>query len=112
MRLSTPPKSCLFAMCICLLSVQMAAAQDETSHHGKHSKLLQLLKALRPDEQARYREARKRALQNADVRAAEERRRKASAEYHELLDREMLRADPSLKPIIEKVAELRKQVDQ
>ena len=84
----------------------VSPAQDAEPRHGKHHKISEWLSALSTDEQAKFRAAHKQALQNPEVRAAAERRKQANAEYHDLLHREMLRIDPSLKPLLEKLSEL------
>jgi predicted DNA-binding transcriptional regulator YafY len=84
---------------------------QEADKQARHHKLWEALNALSPDDHARLRTARKQALENPEVRAADERRKKADAEYRELLDREMLRIDPSLKPLLDSLGDLRKRAD-
>ena len=83
----------------------VSPAQDTEPKHGKHHKMSEWLSALSSDEQAKLRAAHKQALQNPEVRAAAERRKQANAEYHDQLNREMLRIDPSLKPLLDKLYE-------
>jgi hypothetical protein len=92
-------------------AVSLIRAGDEKDGHNKHHKLWELLGSLSGDEQAKFRAARKQAMENPEVMAAHERRKKADAEYRELLDREMLRIDPSLKSLIEKTSQLRQHAD-
>jgi hypothetical protein len=92
-------------------SAPITYGQDDQSKHEKHHRLWEWLNALSSDEQAKLRAARKQALQKPEVRAADEHRRQADAEYHNLLQREMLRIDPSLKPLLDKVSDLRQHAD-
>ena len=89
-------------------SAPLLSAQDEEARQGKHHKLSEWLRAFSPEEQAKLRAAHKQALENPDVRAADERRKQANADYHDQLHREMLRIDPSLKPLLDKLSDLRR----
>ena len=91
--------------------VVMTFAQDDQGKHGKHHKFAEWLDALSADQLAKLRAARTKALNNPDVHAADERRKKADAEFHNLLRQEMLRIDPSLKTMLDKLEELRKYRD-
>jgi hypothetical protein len=73
---------------------------------GKHRKFREWLSVLSGEDRAKYEAAKKQALLNPEVRAADERRRAADAEYDRLLHAEMLKVDPSLKAMIEKREEL------
>jgi hypothetical protein len=66
------------------------------------------LNAASAEDTAKYRAAKKQAMLDPAVQAANERRKKANAEYRELLEREMLKADPSIKPMLEQMNDLRK----
>jgi hypothetical protein len=102
----------LFAigMTMLLLVCPMAARSEGGKHEHSH-KMRELLMSLSPADREKYETAKKRALANRKVAAAHERRRKADAEYKKLLHREMLKTDPSLAPLLEKISELRKKDD-
>ena len=61
--------------------------------------------------EADNRAAKEQAMKDPAVQAAHERRKQADAEYRQLLDSQMLKADPSLKPLLDKIQELRKHDD-
>ncbi len=50
-------------------------------------------------------------MKNLEVSAARKQKELAEANYRKLLHREMLRSDPSLKPLIEEIARLEKPND-
>jgi hypothetical protein len=62
-------------------------------------------------DRAKLRAAKKLALKDAAVQAANQRRKNAEAEYHDLLHKEMLKIDPSLKPLLDTITELKKRAD-
>jgi hypothetical protein len=95
---------------LCLLVPPMEA-QDEGKKHERHHKLWELLLNVSPADREKYRTARKQAMANPEVAAAAERRKKANVEYHKLLRREMLKIDPSLAPLLDKLSELRSHDD-
>ena len=79
--------------------------------HGRHEKLREWLGLLSEQDRAKYKAAKKQAMLNAEVQAANERRRKVDAEYRHLLHAEMLRIDPSVRPLLDKVEELERRDD-
>jgi Spy/CpxP family protein refolding chaperone len=58
---------------------------------------------LTDDERARLRNAHQKAMADPAVQAARERLRQARREFRELLRPAMLKADPSLQPILDKL---------
>lgn len=56
------------------------------------------------EEQLKVRGAQTKALEDAEVKAALERRDKAVVEFREKLRAAMIAADPNVKPILEKIA--------
>jgi len=61
------------------------------------------LAGLNDDEQIRLRAAHEKALQDQQVRAARERLQQARREFRDVMGPAMLRADPSVQPILEKM---------
>jgi uncharacterized protein HemX len=86
-------------------------AQDEEGKH-KHHKFSEWLNALSSEERAKLQAAREQALKNPAVHAANERRKKADAEFYDRLNQEMERIDPSLKATLDSLSDLRKRVDE
>ncbi|MEY2604881.1 MAG: hypothetical protein QOH31_2690 [Verrucomicrobiota bacterium] len=88
-----------------------AQAQDAEEKAGKHHKLREWLDQMSPDSLAKLRGAREQAMKDPAVQAANEKRKEADAEYREVLRTQMLKVDPSLKPLLDKIKELRKHDD-
>jgi hypothetical protein len=104
-------KRTIATVMVSFLFVLPINGQYDGKKHERHRKLWDLLTTLSPADRKKFDAARKQAMANPDVAAAGERRRKADEEYHTLLHREMLKNDPSLAPILEKLSELRKHHD-
>lgn len=83
------------------------SAQGWDPKPKKHHKIRELLNALSGDERVKLRAAKEQAMKDPAIQAADERRKHADAEYRELLHRRMLKANPSLKPLLEKITELK-----
>jgi len=88
-----------------------ARAQDREDSGKKHHKIWEWLNAISGEEREKLRAAKKQAMRDPAVQAANERRKQADAEYRELLHREMLKANPSLKTLLDKITELKKHDD-
>jgi Spy/CpxP family protein refolding chaperone len=58
---------------------------------------------LTPEERQKVMNARKSAMQDPSVSSARQKLQAAQKEFHEALDAAMLKADPSLKPILDKM---------
>ena len=58
---------------------------------------------LSPEERQKVMNARKGAMQDPSVTSARQKLQAAQKEFHEALDAAMLKADPSLKPILDKM---------
>jgi hypothetical protein len=86
-------------------------AEDPGGKHQKHYKLHEWLGLLSGADRAQLRAAKARALKDPAVQAANQRRKQADTQYRELLDKEMLKADPSLKPLLDTINELKKRAD-
>ena len=89
----------------------LAHGEDPGENHHKHHKLREWLSLLSGDDRAKLRTAKEQALKDPAVQAANQRRKQAEAEYRELLHKEMLKTDPSLKPLLDKITELKKHAD-
>jgi len=58
---------------------------------------------LSADEREKLKAARQKAMQDPVVQAAQEKRRQADKEFHDALHASMLKADPSIQPILDKM---------
>lgn len=86
-------------------------AEDPGKKHHKYQKVQEWLSRLSQADRAKLRTAKEQALKDPAVQAANQRRKQADGEYRELLHKEMLKTDPSLKPILDTITELKKRVD-
>jgi hypothetical protein len=89
----------------------LAHAEDPGGKHHKHHKVQEWLSLLSDADRAKLRAAKEQALKDPAVQAANQRRKQADAEYLELLHKEMLKTDPSLKPLLDTITELKKHAD-
>ena len=58
---------------------------------------------LSADEREKLKAARQKAMQDPVVQSAQEKRRQADKEFHDALHASMLKADPSIQPILDKM---------
>jgi hypothetical protein len=89
----------------------LAQAQDPGEKHHKHHKVQEWLSLLSDEDRAKLRAAKEQAMKDPAVQAANQRRKQAEAEYRELLHKEMLKTDPSLKPLLDTITNLKKRAD-
>ena len=71
--------------------------------HGRRWHRQQMLANLSPDERARLRTAHQKAMADPAVQAAKDRLRQAARDFREVKRQTMLRADPTIQPILEKL---------
>ena len=86
-------------------------AEDPGKKHHKLQKVREWLSLLSEADRAKLRAAKEQALKDPAVQAANQRRKQADGDYRELLNKEMLKTDPSLKPILDAITELKKRTD-
>ena len=96
---------------LALVILPTTMSRSEGKKHERYHKIWEMLMSLSPADREKYQAARKRAMSNPEVAAADERRKKVDAEYRKILHREMLKEDPSLAPVLDKISELRKKDD-
>ena len=96
---------CSVIFAVLLTGNSPAVGQPSEETHNKHQQWLKLMSA---DERAKFEAAKKEAMKDPDVKAANERRKQADAEYRRLLHNQLLKADPSLKPLLDKIAQFKK----
>ena len=87
----------------------LAHAEDPGGKHHKHHKVQEWLSLLSEEDRAKLRAAKEQAIKDPAVQAANQRRRQAEVEYLELLHKEMLKIDPSLKPLLDTITDLKKR---
>jgi hypothetical protein len=99
-----------FTTLICVM-VPRLDAEEESNKTPRHHKVSQWLSMLSGDSREKLRNAKREALKDPAVQAAKARRDQAETEYRELLHHEMLKTDPSLKPLLEAITELKSKDD-
>lgn len=92
-----------FAAALSMAAVVAAQQPQEKSVRRFQEQRSARLAALNADEQNRLRAAHEKALLDQQVRAARERLQQARREFRDVMGPAMLRADPSVQPIIEKM---------
>jgi hypothetical protein len=81
-------------------------ASDQTAdgfEHSRHHRAWSFLAKLPAEERAKLRAAHEIAIRDPAVRAARQQRTRANKKYHDALRAAMLKADPSLQPILDKI---------
>lgn len=86
--------------------------QEKASKRAQQAHRSARVAALNDDEQGRLRAAHEKALQDQQVRAAHERLQQARREFRDVMGPAMLRADPSVQPILEKMRRPRADKDR
>jgi hypothetical protein len=95
----------LISMSILGMALQftpVARAQDE--EQGRRGRRWeQSLANLSPEERQKVQAARRKAMQEPSVQAAREKMRQAHKEFRDAMHGAMLKADPSIQPILNKI---------
>jgi tripartite-type tricarboxylate transporter receptor subunit TctC len=83
-----------------------AETPDEQGYgwHGRHGRHGQFLANLSSDERAKLRAAHQKAMADPALQAAKDRARQARQELREARRAAMLRADPTIQPILDKIS--------
>ena len=89
----------------------LAHGEDPGRKPHKYHKVQEWLRLLSQADRAKLRAAKEKALKDPVVEASNQRRKQAEAEYRELLYKEMLKTDPSLKPLLDTITDLKKNAD-
>ena len=82
--------------------VSLAEPLDEPGY-GRGGRRAQMLANLTPEERAKLRTAHHKAMADPAVQAAKDRLRQAARDFRELKRQTMLRADPTIQPILDKL---------
>ena len=77
-------------------------AQDDDKAMGK-GRWEQRLSNLSPDERQKLQTARQKAMQDPAVQAAHDKMRQAHKEFRDAMHAAMLKADPSIQPVLDKI---------
>ena len=106
-------KKICMAIVTALLVISPTAGTFAQGEQGKHKnhRFSEWLNALSSEERTKLHAAREQAMKNPEVQAANERRKKADAEFYDRLNQEIERIDPSLKETLQSLSELRKRIE-
>ena len=88
--------------------VQFVPAQESTekgTHHGGWRKWIELLPG---GEKVKLKAVHALAMEDPAVRAADEKRKQAEKDFHDILRAAMLKIDPTVRPILDKMPEPKK----
>ncbi|MDQ6939507.1 MAG: hypothetical protein M3119_05045 [Verrucomicrobiota bacterium] len=88
-----------------LAPLTFAQAKDDQAGWQRHGRRAHLLANLSADERVKLRAANQKAMADPAVQAAKERARQARKDFRSLKRAALLRADPSLQPILDKIPE-------
>jgi Spy/CpxP family protein refolding chaperone len=80
-------------------------AEDSQKHFGgrkDHHGLRDHFASLTEEEKSRLKAAHQKAMEEADVKAAHEKLKAARQEFHQAMKAAMLKADPTIQPLLEK----------
>jgi uncharacterized protein YbaA (DUF1428 family) len=96
----------LMTMSILVASLQFAPVvfgQDEEQGKGGRGRWEQRLANLSPEERQKLQAARQKAMQDPAVQTAHDKMRQAHKEFRDAMHAAMLKADPSIQPILNKI---------
>jgi hypothetical protein len=98
----------LITMSIFALALQFAPAiraqdDEDQGKGGRGRRWEQRLANLSPEERQKFEAARQKAIQDPSVQAAHDKMRQAHKEFQEAMRAAMLKADPSIQPILNKM---------
>ena len=78
-------------------------AQDDDEQGKRGRRWEQRLANLLPDERQKFEAARQKAMQDPSVQAAHDKMRQAHKEFQDAMRAAMLKADPSIQPVLNKM---------
>ena len=88
-----------------LAPASFAQANDDQAGFQRHGRRAHLLANLSADERMKLRAANQKAMADPAVQAAKERAKQAMKDFRSLKRAALLRADPTLQPILDKIPE-------
>ena len=101
--LLVPALACGVQLAPVLLAQQPPDRPDRPFRQFQSERRARLLANLTEDERARLRAAHQKALSDPAVQAAREKLKQARREFREVLRPALLKADPSIQPILDKL---------
>ena len=101
--LLVPALACLSQLAPGILAQQPPDRPDRPFRQFQNERRARFLANLTDDERARLRAAHEKAMADPAVQAAREKFRQARREFREILRPALLKADPSIQPILDKL---------
>src|SRR2546421_7554124 len=101
--LLVPTLACVAQLATGLLAQQPPDRPDRPFRQFQNERRARLLANLTEDERARLRAAHQKAMMDPVVQAAREKLRQARREFRDIMRPALLKADPSIQPILEKL---------
>jgi hypothetical protein len=93
----------IFALALQFTPVIRAQDDEDQGKGGRGRRWEQRLANLSPEERQKFEAARQKAMQDPSVQAAQDKMRQAHKEFQEAMRAGMLKADPSIQPILSKL---------
>ena len=90
-------------LALALQFVPAIRAQDDDEQGKRGRRWEQRLANLSPEERQKFEAARQKAMQDPSVQAAHDKMRQAHQEFQDAMRAAMLKADPSIQPILNKM---------
>ncbi len=102
---------CIIALCLVAPTAPLALAQNQPNADGRGARWQQKLAGLSAAEREQLRTAHCKAVPDPAVRAAQIKMRQAHRDFREAMRSSMLKADPTIQPILNKIPEARARRD-
>jgi hypothetical protein len=110
--MKTHSLAAILTTCLALQLSPLVLAQNPNDAQGaRRTHWRQRLANLSSGEREQFRTAHSKAIQDPEVRAAQARLRQAQHEYRERMRAAMLKADPAIAPVLDKVPQGRAHRD-
>ena len=95
----------ILALAALMQLAPLAMAQNADDADGRGAPWRQKLANLSPTEREQLKTAHRKAMQDPALRAAQIKMRQAHKEYREAMRASLLKADPSIQPVLNKIPE-------
>ena len=89
----------------CFDPVQLMSAQKNVENGNSHRSWKKMIDLLPGGERVKLKAVHTLAMRDRAVRVAEEKRKQADKEFHDILRATMLKIDPTVQPILDKMSE-------
>jgi hypothetical protein len=90
-------------VCSCFDPVQLVSAKENVKNGNPHGSWKKKIALLPVGERVKLKTVHALAMRDRAVRVAEEKRKQADKEFHDILRATMLKIDPTVQPILDKM---------